>query len=118
MFKVIKEYFVQIELGGISLVICIYYITIGILSFKRKIPTAKYFLIAWSTFLVLVMIFLLTINNVITSNFFTTHCIFIGHMTEVLLLSFALADRINWLKTENESKQQEIIHYLKEKELR
>jgi class 3 adenylate cyclase len=37
-----------------------------------------------------------------------------GHMTEVLLLSFALADRINTLKIENENKQKEIILQLEE----
>jgi C4-dicarboxylate-specific signal transduction histidine kinase len=33
-----------------------------------------------------------------------------------MLLSFALADRINYLKHENETKQKEIIKYLKEHE--
>ncbi len=92
-----------------SLFIAIYFITIGFLSLKRGVPTAKYYLIGWTTFLVLVILFLLTLNNVVTSNFFTTHCLFIGHMTEVLLLSFALADRINWLKAENIRKQAEVI---------
>ncbi|MBK7438286.1 MAG: hypothetical protein IPI77_16155 [Saprospiraceae bacterium] len=35
-------------------------------------------------------------------------------MTEVLLLSFALADRINFLKRENEEKQSQIIYQLEE----
>ena len=99
-----------------SLFIALFLITCGFLSLKRGIPTAKYYLIAWLTFLALVIVFLLAINNVIVSNFFTTHCIFIGHVSEVLLLSFALADRINWLKKENELKQKEIIVYLREKE--
>ncbi|MDZ4756976.1 MAG: 7TM diverse intracellular signaling domain-containing protein [Bacteroidota bacterium] len=92
-----------------SLVAALYFITAGLLSLKRGVPTAKYYLIGWSTFLILVIVFILTLNNVIPSNFFTTHCLFIGHMTEVLLLSFALADRINWLKKENENNQKEII---------
>jgi signal transduction histidine kinase len=117
LFNISGQFMPAIGLAQLfSLIICIYYIIIGVLSFKRKVPTAKYFLVAWTFFLVLVFIFIFTINNVIVSNFFTTHCIFIGHMTEVLLLSFALADRINWLKLENESKQQEIIQYLKERE--
>ena len=95
-----------------SLFAAIYYIYAGFSSLRRKVPTAKYFLIAWLSFLVLVIVFILTINNVIPSTFFTTHCIFIGHMTEVLLLSFALGDRINWLKQENETKNAEIIKQL------
>ena len=93
----------------LSLVTCIYFIVAAIQSFRRGVPAAKYFLIAWTLFLVFVFIYILAINNVIPSNFFTTHCIFIGHMTEVGLLSFALADRINFLKSENEKKQKEII---------
>jgi class 3 adenylate cyclase len=101
----------------LSLVYCIYLIYAGINALRRNVPTARYFLFAWTLFLFFVMIYLLTNFNVIPSNFFTTHCIFIGHMTEVLLLSFSLADRINWLQTENRNKQKEIIHQLKENEL-
>jgi class 3 adenylate cyclase len=97
-----------------SLLICIYFITAGIISLRRGVPTAKYFLIAWFAFLSLVIVFILALNNVVPSNFFTTHGIFMGHMTEVLLLSFALADRINTLKIENENKQKKIILQLEE----
>lgn len=97
-----------------SLLVCIYFIAAGVISLKRGIHTAKYFLIGWSAFLVLVILFILTLNNVVPSNFFNTHGIFMGHMTEVVLLSFALADRINILKKENEKKQQEIIIQLEE----
>lgn len=97
-----------------SLLICIYFIVAGIISLKRGIPNAKYFLIAWSAFLVLVVLFILALNNVVPSNFFNTHGIFMGHIAEVVLLSFALADRINVLKKENEKKQKEIIVQLEE----
>ncbi|HNP22530.1 MAG TPA: adenylate/guanylate cyclase domain-containing protein [Panacibacter sp.] len=97
-----------------SLLVCIYFIAAGIISLKRGIHTAKYFLIGWSAFLVLVILFILTLNNVVPSNFFNTHGIFMGHMAEVVLLSFALADRINILKKENEKKQEEIIIQLEE----
>ena len=97
-----------------SLLACIYFIVAGIVSLKRGIKTAKFFLIGWFAFLILVIIFILALNNVVPSNFFTTHGIFIGHMAEVVLLSFALADRINVLKTENEITQREIIFQLEE----
>lgn len=99
-----------------SLVACIYFIVAAINSLRRGVPNAKYFLIAWTLYLSFVFIYILTINNVIPSTFFTTHCIFIGHMTEVGLLSFALADRINWLKSENVKKQKEIIYQLEQNE--
>lgn len=97
-----------------SLLVCLYFIAAGFISLKRGIRTAKYFLLGWSAFLVLVILFILTLNNVVPSNFFNTHGIFMGHMAEVVLLSFALADRINILKKENEKKQEEIIIQLEE----
>jgi serine phosphatase RsbU (regulator of sigma subunit) len=99
-----------------SIVGCLFYIYAGVSALLRKEPTAKYFLLSWSAFLVLCIIFILTLNNAITSNFFTTHCLFMGHMSEVLLLSFALADRINLLKKENADKSKEIIRSLEANE--
>lgn len=100
-----------------SLLICFYFIALGIISLRRGVPSAKYFLIAWSAFLILVILFILALNNVVPSTFFNTHGIFLGHMAEVLLLSFALANRINILKAENEKKQREIIVQFEENQL-
>jgi class 3 adenylate cyclase len=100
-----------------SLFAAIYYLTIGVHNFIKGTPTARFFLLAWTSFLIFMVIAILAANNVIPSNFFTIHCIFIGHMTEVLLLSFALADNINWLKLDNENKQKEIIFRMKENEI-
>ncbi len=100
----------------LSLVTCIYFIYAAIRRYRQGIRIAKYYLIGWTFFLIMVMIYILTINNALPGSFFTTHSIFIGHMTEVLLLSFALADRINLLKKENELKQKQIISQLEENE--
>ena len=96
-----------------SLIACLFYILAAIRSHQRHVPSARYFLVAWTIFLTFVFIYILAMNNALPINFFTSHCIFFGHMTEVGLLSFALASRINWLKSENERKQKEIIHQLR-----
>jgi len=98
----------------LSLIALVYYIAAGVGALKRKVPTAKFFLLAWTSFFSLAIIAILAANNIIANNFFTMHGIFIGHMTEVLLLSFALADRINWLKSENENTQKRIIFQMEE----
>jgi class 3 adenylate cyclase len=98
----------------LSLFAVVYYIFAGVGALIRKIPTARFFLLAWTSFCSLVIVAILASNNIIATNFFTMHGIFIGHMTEVLLLSFALADRINWLKSENENKQKRIIIQMEE----
>jgi two-component system, NtrC family, sensor kinase len=112
-----KIYTVALPLSQLSsLVVCIYLIVAGVISYRKGVATAKYYLLAWTLFLVLVIVYILALNNVLPSTFFTTHAAFLGHMTEVALLSFALADRINVLKKENDIKQLKIIDSLKENE--
>jgi signal transduction histidine kinase len=100
----------------LSLIVCVYLVILGVNSYRKGVLNAKYFLLAWTQFLILVILYIFTLNNVLPSNFFTTHSAYFGHMMEVALLSFALADRINRLKKENETKQLEIIHSLKTNE--
>lgn len=117
VLNVFKQYEIALPLSQLlSLVVCFYLIFLGTVAYKNGVSTAKYYLLAWALFLILVVVYILTLNNVIPSNFFTNHSAFIGHMMEVSLLSFALADRINTLKRENESKQLKIIDGLKENE--
>ncbi len=63
---------------------------------------AKYYLLAWSTFLLGIMVFVLAEVGIIERNNYTTLTMTIGAALEVVLLSFALANRINILKTEQE----------------
>lgn len=109
------SYLIAITMAQVfSMITAIYYIILGIGGLIRKVLTARFFLLGWTLFLIFAIIGILAANNVLPNNLFTINCIFIGHMTEVLLLSFALADRINWLKTENDNKQQEIILRMRE----
>ncbi|MDX1695951.1 MAG: 7TM diverse intracellular signaling domain-containing protein, partial [Ketobacteraceae bacterium] len=54
-----------------------------------------FFLLAWTLFIVGVLCFLGVLMGWIPSNFFTRHSLQLGCTTEVLLLSFGLADQIN-----------------------
>ncbi len=94
----------------LSLPMIIYLMTMGVRGAIHGARSAKYYVLAWTAFVASVFVFIFTLNNVIPSNFFTSHSIFFGHMSEVILLSFALADKINVLKKENEAKQQKIIN--------
>ncbi len=65
--------------------------------------SAKYFLIAWSVFIACVVIYVLKdFNFIVPYNEFTKSALLIGSALEALLLSFALADRINLLQEETE----------------
>ena len=66
---------------------------------------ARYFTIAW--FVIIVGAFLIALRNlgILPNNFITNYSIQIGSAMEVILLSLALADRINLIKQEKESAQ-------------
>lgn len=77
---------------------------------------AKFFLFAWSFFLVGVTVFALKDFSILPFNAFTNFALPVGSVVEILLLSFALADRINVLKQEKELSQQQAFLAMKENE--
>ena len=62
---------------------------------------AKYFILAWSCFLMGVLTYGLKTWGLIPHSFFSEYAIQIGSAMEVLLLSFAIADRFNRLREDN-----------------
>jgi len=78
---------------------------------------AKFFLIAWSVFIVCVVIYVLKDFNVLFPyNDITNSTLLIGSGFEAILLSFALADKINIFKAEKEKSQEETLKALQENE--
>jgi len=66
---------------------------------------AKFFLIAWSLFIVGMVLFVLRNLGIIPHTFITGHTMQIGSAMEAILFSIALADKINILKKEKEISQ-------------
>lgn len=77
---------------------------------------AKFFLIAWSMFLIGLILFVLRNINILPYNLLTSYTMQTGSILEVILLSFALADKINILKKEREASQEEALRVSKENE--
>ncbi len=77
---------------------------------------AKFFLVAWSIFLVSVVIFALRNFNILPYNNLTYYALQIGSALEVTLLSFALADKINLYRKEKEASQAEALRVSLENE--
>jgi two-component system, NtrC family, sensor kinase len=63
---------------------------------------ARYFLVAWSVFLIGIVVFILKDVGVLPYNDLTRFAMTIGSAVEVVLLSFGLADKINVLRREKE----------------
>lgn len=81
---------------------------------KKGVQPAKYFLLAWSIFLLGVIAFVLKDNGVLPYNNFTRYTMQIGSGIETILLSFALAARINIYKKERIEAVEEKEKVLKE----
>jgi signal transduction histidine kinase len=91
------------------------YIVVIKLSMNGYRP-AKFFLLAWSMFFIGVVLFVLRNLGVLPYNSYTNNTMPIGVAFEVILLSLALADRINIFKAEKEKSQEETLRALKENE--
>ncbi|TXE06977.1 7TM diverse intracellular signaling domain-containing protein [Algoriphagus aquimarinus] len=98
----------QVFLG----IVPFYLLFISIYSYRKGYRPAKFFLISWSLLILSMIIFLLTDLNIISNNFFTNYVFTFGSACEALLLSFALADKINILKKEKEKEQLELVDAL------
>lgn len=105
------------EMGNsISGMAALYLLTMGILSFRKGSRQAGFFLLAWSAFLVGVVLFVLKDESVIPYDAFTVYAMPIGSAIEGVLLSFGLADRINILRKEKEASQAEALNASRENE--
>ena len=89
-------------LGAITPVVVV---SSGIICLRRKQPGAFFFLLAWT--LLMVGVSMMGARNMgwLPTNLFTLYSIQIGSALEMLLLSFALADRIHILRREKEQAQ-------------
>ncbi len=100
-----------------SMLLAIYLLFIGIKINKQGYKPARFFLLAWSILLIGVFVFILKDFAVLPYNNFTCYMMPAGSAIEVILLSFALADRINILKKEKEEFQTQALDALLQTEL-
>ena len=81
---------------------------------KEGYRPAIYFILAFSSFLIGVTVFALKDFGVIEYNLFAKYALPVGVIIEAILLSLALADRINILKKEKEASQSQAISMMQE----
>jgi PAS domain-containing protein len=81
----------------------------AIVSLKKGNRSARFYLIAWTTFFIGVILSTLRVMGLLPHNFITEYGMQIGSGLEMILLSLALADRINIMKKEKDEAQQEVI---------
>src|SRR5690606_34566319 len=97
----------------------------GVWCLRHGHPGARYFLLAWSLLLVGVAVLAMRNLGWLPTNGFTLNAMQIGSALEVLLLSFALAARINVMRREKDraneaalAAKQEVVEALRDSEQR
>ncbi|MFB2119319.1 7TM diverse intracellular signaling domain-containing protein [Parapedobacter sp. 2B3] len=94
----------------------VYVIGLAFVIRQKGYRPALFFLVAFSIFLSSVIVFALRNFNMIPFNGFTSYILEIGSVIQIVLLSFALADKINTYRKEKEDSQLEAIAIAKENE--
>lgn len=82
---------------------------LGIVSLVQKEPGARFFVLAWLFFLLGVMVIALHNLGILPSSFLVSNAMMIGSAVEMLLLSLALADRIQNLQRQKAKAQTEAL---------
>lgn len=95
-----------------------YVFMMSVFILQKGFKPARYFLIAWSVFMAGILIFVLTQMGLMPFSPTYFYMMPFGATLGVILLSFALADRINDQKRENEKEQNEKLKLLEEHESR
>jgi signal transduction histidine kinase len=81
----------------------------GIILYRKGYKPARFFVAAWSLFLIGVIISILQRVSVLPFNDFTLHASQIGSTVEAILLTFALADKVILIKEEKEQAQTNLL---------
>ncbi len=85
----------------------------AIICFVKKYRPARYFLLAFTVLTISGVFVVLKFANVLGSTFLTDYGLYLGSTMEVILLSIALADRINIMKKEKEEAQAKTLEMQK-----
>ncbi|MCB5186620.1 sensor domain-containing diguanylate cyclase [Methylobacillus caricis] len=99
---------IAVSISGILFALFITLVAIG--SYFDKNPGAFYFLLAWGAVLAGVVVLGLRNLGWVQTNAFTIYSMQIGSAIEMLMLSFALADRITIMRKEKEQAQRDTLN--------
>lgn len=85
-------------------------VTTGMISLAKGHRSARFFMIAWITFLGGTVIYAMKTFGLVPANFFTSYTMQIGSAMLVMLLSLGLADRINLERKEKLMAQEKALN--------
>lgn len=97
-------------------IVVLYVLIVAWVTLRLGYRPARYYLFAWSVFMIGIFLFVFSEMGIIPTNNLTAYIMPLGSVLEVILLSFALADKINILKKEKEEEQAAKLRMFKENE--
>lgn len=97
---------------AVAFVVVILVVSTGAWSLKAGFYLARYFMLAWTALMVGVVLYVFKTFGILPANIITEYSMQIGSAFEMVLLSFALADRMRLLKEENARMQREAAQTL------
>ena len=89
--------------------VCLALLAVGLPALRAGFYAARFFVVAWGAFLLGSIVLVLGKFGLIPLNVASEHGPQIGFVCEVILLSFALADRVNMIKAETEAAQKRAL---------
>ncbi|HRD52512.1 MAG TPA: 7TM diverse intracellular signaling domain-containing protein, partial [Flavobacteriales bacterium] len=101
---------------AVSGIYAFYVLAIAFTAWRKGSRQSGFLLVAWSLFLVGTIVFVLKDAGLLPYNALTVNMMPIGSALEGILLSFALADRINILRRDKERSQAEALAMAQENE--
>jgi signal transduction histidine kinase len=114
LFGMYSAGFILIEVCAAG--VAFYMISVAYIIHRKGYRPATFFLYAWIFFLIGVSLYVMKDLGILPYTNFTFYSMPIGSAIEVVLLSFALADRINILKKEKEQSQLQALQMLQQNE--
>ena len=83
---------------------------------KKGFKAAYFYLVAWSIFMLGLIVYVLKNYGILPSDLFANYALYIGSSLEAVLLSIALADKINVLTKEKQVSQEQALEISLENE--
>jgi diguanylate cyclase (GGDEF)-like protein len=105
----IRYRWASLLISVVAVLFCVMALEVGIRSVYRRYYGAVFYLLAWTLFLIFTTFMSLRNMGLLPSNFLTLNGMQIGSAAEMILLSFALADRYRKVYREREQAREEAL---------
>ncbi|WP_419802433.1 7TM diverse intracellular signaling domain-containing protein [Mucilaginibacter sp.] len=109
-YKILSYHIIDLNAGIGAIIILL----TGLLLVLKGNKQAKFFLVGWTIFIIAIFLYVMKDYGILPYNNLTIHSLQFGSAMEALLLSFALADKINIYKQEKEISQATELFVLQE----